>query len=65
MDNLLKNVGSSVESIRIQVNVMGDVTASEMEWNEPFFRDCFDETAKIVTWVSHKQKLFARFQMIT
>ena len=52
MDGLLKNVGSSAESIRIQVNVMGDVTASEMEWNEPFFHDCFDNTAKIVTWVS-------------
>ena len=35
MDVFLKNVGSSVESIRIQVNVMGDTTASEMEWNEP------------------------------
>ena len=65
MDGFLKNVGSSVESIRMQTNVMGDAAASEMEWNEPFFRDCFDNTAKIVTWVSHKQKPFARFQIIS
>ena len=64
MDVFLKNVGSSVESIRMQTNVMGDATASEMEWNESFFRDCFDNTAKIVTWVSRKQKPFTRFQMI-
>ena len=36
VDGFLKNVG----------------TASEMEWNESFFRDCFDNTTKIVTWVS-------------
>ena len=35
-----------------------------MEWNEPFFRDCFDNAVKMVTWVSHKQKSFTRFQMI-
>ena len=64
MDDFLKNVGSSAESIRMQANVMRDATASEMECNEPFFRDCFDNTAKIVTWISHKQKPFARFQMI-
>ena len=52
MDGLLKNVGSSTESIRIQTNVMGDVVSSEMEWNEPFCRDCFDNTTKIVNWVS-------------
>ncbi len=46
-------------------NVMGDVGDSEMEWNESFFRDCFDTTVKIVTWVSRKQKSFTRFQMIT
>jgi hypothetical protein len=44
---------------------MGDVGDSEMEWNESFFRDCFDTTVKIVTWVSRKQKSFTRFQMIT
>ena len=65
MDGFLKNVGSSAESIRMQANVMGNAADSEMEWNEPFFRDCFDNTAKIVTWVSHKQKPFSRFQMIT
>ena len=54
MDVFLKNVGSSAESIRMQVNVMGDVTSSEMEWNEPFFRHCFDNTSKIVTWVSRQ-----------
>jgi hypothetical protein len=64
MDGLLKNVGSTAESIRMQANVMGDAAASEMEWNEPFCRDCFDNTAKIVTWVSRKQEPFARFQMI-
>ena len=64
MDDFLKNIGSSTESIRMKVNVMGDTTISEMEWNEPFFGDCFDNTVKIVTWVSHKQKPFTRFQMI-
>ena len=59
MDGFLKNIGSSTESIKIQANVMGDAAASEMEWNEPFFRDCFDNAAKIVNWISHKQKPFA------
>ena len=27
---------------------MGDVTASEMEWNEPFFRDCGADMLKSV-----------------
>ncbi len=27
---------------------MGDAPVSEMEWNEPFFRDCFDNVAKVV-----------------
>ncbi len=40
MDGFLENVGSSAESIRMQTNVMGEATASEMEWNKPFFRDC-------------------------
>jgi hypothetical protein len=39
-------------------NVMVDTTDSEMEWNEPFFRDSFDNTVKIVTWVSRKHKSF-------
>jgi hypothetical protein len=43
---------------------MGDVPASEMEWNEPFFRDCFDNVAKVVTWISHKGNPFARHQRI-
>ena len=29
---------------------MGDVTVSEIEWNDPFFCDCFDNVAKIVNW---------------
>ena len=41
MDDFLKNVGSSEESIRMQDNVMVDVATSEMEWNEPLIRDCF------------------------
>jgi hypothetical protein len=64
IDGFLKNVGSSTESIRMQVNVMGDVPASEMEWNESFFRDCFDNVSKMVTWIAHKKKPFARFQTI-
>ena len=64
MDGFLKNIGSSTESIKMQTNVMGDASASEMEWNEPFFRDCFDNVAKIVNWFSRKQKSFTRFQMI-
>ena len=64
VDGFLKNVGSSTESIRMQANVMGDVPASEMDWNESFFRDCFDNVSKVVTWISRKQKPFARFQTI-
>jgi hypothetical protein len=64
MDDFLKNVGSSTESIRMQVNVMGDALASEMEWNEPFFCDCFDKVAKMVTFISRKQKTFTRFQIL-
>jgi len=43
---------------------MGDAPASEMEWNEPFFRDCFDNVAKVVTWISCKANPFARHQTI-
>ena len=64
MDGFLKNVGSSVVSIRMQANVMGDAPVSEMEWNEPFFRDCFDKVAKMITFVFRKQKPFARFQIL-
>ena len=50
MDGFLENIGSSVV---------------QMEWNEPFFRDCFDNTGKIVTVISLKQKPFVRFKMIS
>jgi hypothetical protein len=46
------------------LNLMGDAPASEMEWNEPFFRDCFDNVDKVVTWVSRKGNPFARHQTI-
>jgi hypothetical protein len=82
MDGFLKNVGSLVESIRIQANVMGISSisanvmgissisaASQMECNDPLFRDCFDNAGKLVTWISRKQKpdskSFARFKMIS
>ncbi len=52
----MKNVGCSNESMRMQSNLMGDTPVSEMEWNEPFFRDCFDNVDKVVTWVSHNGK---------
>ena len=48
----------------MQANVMGDAPASEMEWNEPFFRDCFDKVAKMITFVSRKQKPSVRFQIL-
>jgi hypothetical protein len=48
----------------MQTNVMGDATVSEMEWNESFFRDCFDKVAKMITFVSRKQKPFTRFQIL-
>jgi hypothetical protein len=37
-----------------------------MEWNDPFFRKCFDNSGKLVTWISRKQplKTFVRLQMI-
>ena len=54
----------STFSIIRSVVVLLRMCPTLMEWNEPFFRDCFDNTAKIVTWVSHNQKSFARFQMI-
>jgi hypothetical protein len=49
----------------MQANLMGDSPASEMEWNESFFRDCFDNVAKFVTWISRKGNPFARHQTIT
>ena len=48
----------------MQANLMGDAAASEIEWNESFFRDSFDNVAKVVTCISRKQKPFARFQFI-
>ena len=78
MDGFLKNVGSSADSIRMQANVMGISSisanvmgissisaASQMECNEPFFRDCFDNAGKLVTWISRKRKSFPRFKMIS
>ncbi len=75
MDGFLKNVGSSVESIRIQSNVMGISNistnvmgisnisvVSQMKCNKPFFRDCFDNTGNLVSWISLEQKLFIRFK---
>jgi hypothetical protein len=38
----------------MQVNVMGDVAVSEVVWNELFFRDCFDNVSKMVTWIDRK-----------
>ena len=64
IDNFLKNVGTSAESIKMQATLMGAAAASEIEWNEPFFCDCFDNVAKIVNWISRKQKSFTRFQFI-
>jgi hypothetical protein len=34
-----------------------------MEWNEPFFRDCFDNVDKVVTWVSRKGNPFASWSI--
>ena len=48
----------------MHANLMGDAPASEMELNEPFFRDCFDNVAKVVTWISRKGKPFVRHQKI-
>jgi hypothetical protein len=42
---------------------MGDAPVSEMEWNESFFRDCFDNVVNVVTWISRKGKPFSRHQM--
>ena len=43
---------------------MGAAVASEIEWNESFFCDCFDNVVKIVNWISRKQNPFTRFQFI-
>jgi hypothetical protein len=48
----------------MQANLMGDAPASEMEWNESFFRDCLDNVAKVVTWISRKGNPFVRHQTI-
>ena len=53
-----------MESIKMQTNLMRDEVSSEIEWNDPFFRDCFDNVVKVVTWISHKKKSFTRFQFI-
>ena len=64
MDGFLKNVGSSQEYISMQANLMGDAEASELAWGETYFSDCFDQLGKVITWVSRKQKPYARFQVI-
>ncbi len=64
MDKPPQNVGCSNESIRMQVNLMGDAPVSEMEWNESFFRDCFDNVTKVVTLISRKGNPFVRHQTI-
>ena len=77
MDGLVKNVGSSAEYIRMQTNVMcissisdnvmgisSISTVSQVECNEPFFRDCFDNAGKLVTWISRKQNPLARFKKV-
>ena len=64
IDNFLKNVGTSAESIKMQATLMGAAAASEIEWNESFFCDCFDNVAKIVNWISRNQNPFTRFQFI-
>jgi hypothetical protein len=46
------------------LNLMGDAPTSEMEWNEAFFRDCFDNVVKVVTWISRQGNPFARHQTI-
>ncbi len=51
MDGFLKNVGSLIESIR-------------MEWDQSFCRDCFDNVFKVVTLISRKQNSFVCHQMI-
>ena len=51
----------------ISANVMGISSfseASQMEFNEPFFRDCFDNAGKLVTWISRKQNPLARFKKV-
>jgi hypothetical protein len=48
----------------MKANLMGDAPASEMEWNEHFFRDCFDNVVKVVTWISRKGNPFDRHQTI-
>jgi hypothetical protein len=35
-----------------------------LSWNESFFRDCFDNVVKVVTWISRKENAFARHQTI-
>ena len=67
IDNFLENVGTSVESIKIQENLMGDSETSEIEWNKSFFRDCFDTVVKVVTPVqsSHVWKLNILFPQVT
>ena len=35
-----------------------------VEVNESFFRDCFDNVAKVVTWISRKGNPFDRHQTI-
>ncbi len=48
----------------MKTKVMGDAPPSEMEWNESFFRDCFDNVTKVVTWISRKGNPFTRHQTI-
>ena len=55
-----------ISSISANVMCISSISAaSQMECNEPFFRDCFDNAGKLVTWISRKQKPFPRFEMIS
>jgi hypothetical protein len=64
IDNFIKNICSSNAEIRMQANIMGGYSRSEMEWDEPFFKDTFEEVHFCVKAVTGHQKSLARFSDI-
>jgi Protein of unknown function (DUF 659) len=64
VDLFLKNICSSNEDIRMQANEMGGFGRAEMEWNEPLFKNTFEEVHICVKAVTAYQKPFARFRFI-
>jgi hypothetical protein len=59
IDLFLKNVGTDKEEIQMQANRVGGVGRQEVEWDEPFFKDAFDDAWFCIQAVCAHQKSLA------